>query len=321
MMEILLTIAGLALILVGANYLTDGSAALARRFHISEFIVGLTVVAIGTSTPELIVSVMSAIHGSGEMAIGNVTGSNVFNGLFILGISALIAPVPLTGNNIKKDIPFGVLASVILLVVCCDVALGSDSSDNVGRDEGIILLLLFIVFICYSIFSASGQEAKTASEQQSATQRTTPLWLTFVMIIGGLATLVFGGNLFQTNAAQMARSFGISESVIAITLMAGGTSLPELAASVVSAVKGKPEMSMGNVLGSNITNIFLVLGASATITPLSLGGISITDLAAVLLASVLLWLTAFTFRRRVIDRFEGALFVILYIGYIWYVVA
>ena len=141
------------------------------------------------------------------------------------------------------------------------------------------------------------------------------------MIIGGLAALVFGGNLFQTNAAQMARSFGISESVIAITLMAGGTSLPELAASVVSALKGKPEMSMGNVLGSNITNIFLVLGASATITPLSLGGISITDLAAVLLASVLLWLTAFTFRRRVIDRFEGALFVILYIGYIWYVVA
>ena len=177
------------------------------------------------------------------------------------------------------------------------------------------------VFICYSIFSASGQEAKTSSEQQSTPQKTTPLWLTFVMIIGGLAALVFGGNLFQTNAAQMARSFGISESVIAITLMAGGTSLPELAASVVSAVKGKPEMSMGNVLGSNITNIFLVLGASATITPLSLGGISITDLAAVLLASVLLWLTAFTFRRRVIDRFEGALFVILYIGYIWYVVA
>lgn len=321
MMDILLTIAGLALILVGANYLTDGSAAMARRFHISEFIVGLTVVAIGTSTPELIVSVMSAIHGSGEMAIGNVTGSNVFNGLFILGISALIAPVPLTGNNIKKDIPFGVLASVILLVVCCDVALGSDSSDNIGRDEGIILLLLFIVFICYSIFSASGQEAKTASEQQSTPQKTTPLWLTFVMIIGGLAALVFGGNLFQTNAAQMARSFGISESVIAITLMAGGTSLPELAASVVSALKGKPEMSMGNVLGSNITNIFLVLGASATITPLSLGGISITDLTVVLLTSVLLWLTAFTFRRRVIDRFEGALFVILYIGYIWYVVA
>ncbi len=315
-MNILLLILGLGLILAGANFLTDGAADLARRFRISEFIVGLTIIAIGTSTPELVVSVISALHGSGDMAVGNVVGSNVFNGLLILGVTALIAPVPLTSNNIEKDIPFGVLASVVLLVMCSDVLFGSDFSDNVGRDEGVVLLLLFIVFICYSIFSAE----RTAEAEDSAKAQK-PLWLTLVMIAGGLAGLVFGGNMFQTSATELARALGVSESVIAITLMAGGTSLPELAASVVSAVKGKPEMAMGNVLGSNITNIFLVAGASAAITPLSLGGITVVDLSVVLLASILLWLTAFTFRRRKIDRVEGVILLLLYAAYIWYVIA
>lgn len=315
-MNILLLILGLGLILAGANFLTDGAADLARRFRISEFIVGLTIIAIGTSTPELVVSVISALHGSGDMAVGNVVGSNVFNGLLILGVTALIAPVPLTSNNIKKDIPFGVLASVVLLVMCSDVLFGSGISDNVGRDEGVVLLLLFIVFICYSIFSAE----RTAENEESAKAQK-PLWLTLVMIAGGLAGLVFGGNMFQTSATELARALGVSESVIAITLMAGGTSLPELAASVVSALKGKPEMAMGNVLGSNITNIFLVVGASAAITPLSLGGITVVDLSVVLLASILLWLTAFTFRRRKIDRAEGVILLLLYAAYIWYVIA
>ena len=250
-MNVILLIVGLVLILVGANYLTDGSAALARRFNISEFIVGLTIVAIGTSTPELVVSVISALHGSGEMAIGNVTGSNLFNGLLILGITTLIRPVPLTSDNIKKDIPLGILASIVLLVVCCDVLLGSDLRNNIGRDEGIILLLLFVVFISYTIFSAKAPEVEEAAEEQ----KPMPIWLMLIMIVGGLAALVFGGNLFQTSAVEVARALGVSESMIAITLLAGGTSLPELAASAVSAFKGKSEMAMGNVLGSNISNI------------------------------------------------------------------
>lgn len=310
-MNVILLLVGLALILFGANYLTDGSAALARRFNLSEFIVGLTIVAIGTSTPELVVSVISAIHGSGEMAIGNVTGSNLFNGLLILGISTLIRPVPLTSDNIKKDIPLGILASIVLLVVCCDVLLGSD--------EGIILLLLFVVFISYTIFSAKapeGEEVVEAVEQQ----KQMPIWLMLIMIVGGLAALIFGGNLFQTSAVEVARALGVSESMIAITLLAGGTSLPELAASVVSALKGKAEMAMGNVLGSNISNIFLVLGASATITPLSLGGISMVDLLTVLGASILLWITAFSFKRNKIDRPEAVILIVAYIVYIWYMV-
>ena len=315
-MNVILLIVGLVLILVGANYLTDGSAALARRFNISEFIVGLTIVAIGTSTPELVVSVISALHGSGEMAIGNVTGSNLFNGLLILGISTLIRPVPLTSDNIKKDIPLGILASIVLLVVCCDVLLGSDLRNNIGRDEGIILLLLFVVFISYTIFSAKAPEVEEAAEEQ----KPMPIWLMLIMIVGGLAGLVFGGNLFQTSAVEVARALGVSESMIAITLLAGGTSLPELAASVVSAVKGKAEMAMGNVLGSNISNIFLVLGASATITPLSLGGITMVDLLAVLGASILLWITAFSFKRNKIDRPEAVILIVAYIAYIWYMV-
>ena len=315
-MNVILLIVGLVLILVGANYLTDGSAALARRFNISEFIVGLTIVAIGTSTPELVVSVISALHGSGEMAIGNVTGSNLFNGLLILGISTLIRPVPLTSDNIKKDIPLGILASIVLLVVCCDVLLGSDLRNNIGRDEGIILLLLFVIFISYTIFSAKAPEVEEAAEEQ----KPMPIWLMLIMIVGGLAGLVFGGNLFQTSAVEVARSLGVSESMIAITLLAGGTSLPELAASAVSAFKGKSEMAMGNVLGSNISNIFLVLGASATITPLSLGGITMVDLLTVLGASILLWITAFSFKRNKIDRPEAVILIVAYIAYIWYMV-
>lgn len=315
-MNVILLLVGLALILFGANYLTDGSAALARRFHLSEFIVGLTIVAIGTSTPELVVSVISAIHGSGEMAIGNVTGSNLFNGLLILGISTLIRPVPLTSDNIKKDIPLGILAAIVLLVVCCDVLLGSDLRNNIGRDEGIILLLLFVVFISYTIFSAKAPEGEEVVEQQ----KQMPIWLMLIMIVGGLAALVFGGNLFQTSAVEVARALGVSESMIAITLLAGGTSLPELATSVVSALKGKAEMAMGNVLGSNISNIFLVLGASATIIPLSLGGISMVDLLTVLGASILLWITAFSFKRNKIDRPEAVILIVAYIVYIWYMV-
>ena len=315
-MNVILLIVGLVLILVGANYLTDGSAALARRFNISEFIVGLTIVAIGTSTPELVVSVISALHGSGEMAIGNVTGSNLFNGLLILGITTLIRPVPLTSDNIKKDIPLGILASIVMVVVCCDVLLGSDLRNNIGRDEGIILLLLFVIFISYTIFSAKAPEVEEAAEEQ----KPMPIWLMLIMIVGGLAGLVFGGNLFQTSAVEVARALGVSESMIAITLLAGGTSLPELAASVVSAVKGKAEMAMGNVLGSNISNIFLVLGASATITPLSLGGITMVDLLTVLGASILLWITAFSFKRNKIDRPEAVILIVAYIAYIWYMV-
>ena len=316
-MDILLLIVGLGLILAGANCLTDGSAALAQRFRVPEFIIGLTVVAVGTSTPELVVSVLSAIGGQSDVAIGNVVGSNIFNVFVILGVCALIRPVPLTAGNIRRDIPFGVLVSLLLLALAQDSLLCKGAADRIGRLDGAAMLALYILLMWYTIRKTKRPEATAPTEGSKAPMAA---WLTAVMIVGGLAGLVFGGEMFLRSATSIARSLGVSESVIAITLVAGGTSLPELASSLVSLFKGKAEMALGNVIGSNIANILLILGVSATIHPLSMGGITVWDLLMVLLSSVVVFLAAFTFKRKAIDRWEGALFVAIYAVYIWYLI-
>ena len=316
-MDILLLIVGLGLILAGANFLTDGSAALAQRFRVPEFIIGLTVVAVGTSTPELVVSVLSAIGGQSDVAIGNVVGSNIFNVFVILGVCALIRPVPLTAGNIRRDIPFGVLVSLLLLALAQDSLLCKGAADRIGRLDGAAMLALSILLMWYTIRKTKRPEATAPTEGSKAPMAA---WLTAVMIVGGLAGLVFGGEMFLRSATSIARSLGVSESVIAITLVAGGTSLPELASSLVSLFKGKAEMALGNVIGSNIANILLILGVSATIHPLSMGGITVWDLLMVLLSSVVVFLAAFTFKRKAIDRWEGALFVAIYAVYIWYLI-
>ena len=314
-MDILLLIVGLGLILAGANFLTDGSAALAQRFRVPEFIIGLTVVAVGTSTPELVVSVLSAIGGQSDVAIGNVVGSNIFNVFVILGVCALIRP--LTAGNIRRDIPFGVLVSLLLLALAQDSLLCKGAADRIGRLDGAAMLALYILLMWYTIRKTKRPEATAPTEGSKAPMAA---WLTAVMIVGGLAGLVFGGEMFLRSATSIARSLGVSESVIAITLVAGGTSLPELASSLVSLFKGKAEMALGNVIGSNIANILLILGVSATIHPLSMGGITVWDLLMVLLSSVVVFLAAFTFKRKAIDRWEGALFVAIYAVYIWYLI-
>ena len=316
-MDILLLIVGLGLILAGANFLTDGSAALAQRFRVPEFIIGLTVVAVGTSTPELVVSVLSAIGGQSDVAIGNVVGSNIFNVFVILGVCALIRPVPLTAGNIRRDIPFGVLVSLLLLALAQDSLLCKGAADRIGRLDGAAMLALYILLMWYTIRKTKRPEATAPTEGSKAPMAA---WLTAVMIVGGLAGLVFGGEMFLRSATSIARSLGVSESVIAITLVAGGTSLPERASSLVSLFKGKAEMALGNVIGSNIANILLILGVSATIHPLSMGGITVWDLLMVLLSSVVVFLAAFTFKRKAIDRWEGALFVAIYAVYIWYLI-
>ena len=316
-MDILLLIVGLGLILAGANFLTDGSAALAQRFRVPEFIIGLTVVAVGTSTPELVVSVLSAIGGQSDVAIGNVVGSNIFNVFVILGVCALIRPVPLTAGNIRRDIPFGVLVSLLLLALAQDSLFCKTAADRIGRIDGVVMIGLYVALMWYTIRKTKRPETAAPTESSKAPM---PGWLTAVMIVGGLAGLVFGGEMFLRSATSIARSLGISESVIAITLVAGGTSLPELASSLVSLFKGKAEMALGNVIGSNIANILLILGVSATINPLSMGGITVWDLLMVLLSSVVVFLAAFTFKRKAVDRWEGTLFVAIYIAYIWYLI-
>lgn len=310
-MNLLLLLIGLVLILAGANFLTDGSAGLAKRFRIPEFIIGLTIVAIGTSTPELVVSLLSAIGGQSDMAMGNVVGSNLFNGLVILGICALIHPLALTAGNIRRDIPIGVGASVLLL------GLAGFGAARISRIEGVVMITLYATLIIYTIRTMRNTPVATSS---TPTAKPMNLWLVAVMILGGLGGLLLGGELFLRSATAIARTLGISESVIAITLVAGGTSLPELASSIVSLMKGKAEMALGNVIGSNIANILLILGISASVHPLSLGGITQVDLWMVVVSSLLLFAAAFTFRRRMLDRWEGALFLALYIGYIGYLI-
>ncbi len=315
-MDILLLIVGLGLILAGANFLTDGSAAVAQRLRVPEFIIGLTIVAVGTSTPELVVSVLSAIAGKSDVAIGNIVGSNIFNVFVILGICALIRPLPLTRSTIRRDIPIGMVVSLLLFVLASDALLHLGPTDRLGRGDGILMLILYIALMWYTIRAAGRTEEAPAE----GTKAQMAPWLAAVMIVGGLAGLVFGGELFLDSATALARQLGVSESVIAITLVAGGTSLPELASSVVSLVKGKADMALGNVIGSNIANILLILGLSATINPLTMGGITTTDLAVVILTSLLLFLTAFTFRRRAVDRWEGVIFLVIYALYIWQLV-
>lgn len=317
-MDIVLLILGLALILVGANYLTDGSAAVAQRFHVPEFIIGLTIVAVGTSTPELVVSVMSALKGQSDLAIGNVVGSNIFNTLLILGICALITPLALTRSTIRRDIPIGMAASVLLLLFACDKDLHLGTSNQIARWEGLFMVAAYVLLMLYTIRMA--RKELLATGEQADAEPPMKMWLSAVMIVGGLCGLIFGGDLFVNNATALARHMGVSESVIAITLVAGGTSLPELASSVVSLLKGKADMALGNVVGSNIANILLILGVSASIHPLTLGGISLIDILMVVLSAVLLFLSAFTFRRRALDRWEAVIFLAIYVAYIAWLV-
>lgn len=312
-MDILLSIVGLAIVLAGANYLTDGSVALARRFKISEMIIGLTIVAIGTSMPELTVSTLSTLSGQYDIAVGNIVGSNIFNMFVILGISALIRPVTFTKGTMRRDIPIGLIASVVLWAACSSQLLEGTAQNVVSRGSGIIMLCLFAAFMYLMLLSS-----KEGVEDQPEETKKTPVLLILLMIIGGLAGLIFGGELFLRKITAIARDFGISESIISITIVAVGTSLPELATSVVAMIKHQPAIALGNVIGSNIANIFLIIGVAATIHPLTLSGITQVDLLMVLLSSILIFLSAFTFGRRKLDRVEGAFFILVYIGYmVW----
>ncbi len=309
-MDIVCLLGGLVLILLGANCLTDGASSLAKRFKISDLVIGLTVVAFGTSAPELAVSLSSAIKGSADIAIGNVVGSNMFNTLMIVGCTAFFAPIVVTRNTLLKEIPLCILASVALLAISNDMLLDKQPLDVVSRTDGFLLLLFFIIFMVYT-FSIARQHGDEEAEEV----KQIPLWLSLIYIIGGLAALVFGGNIFVDGATGIARSLGVSESVIGLTLVAGGTSLPELATSVVAALKKNPEMAIGNVVGSNLFNIFLVLGASATITPLNLIGITNFDLLSLVIASVILWFFGVFYKKRTITRVEGTILVVCYIAY------
>lgn len=313
-MDYILLIVGLVLLTYGANLLTKGCVGMAARFRVPEFIVGLTVMAVGTSMPELTVSTLSAIGGSSDMAIGNVTGSNIFNTLIILGICAMIRPMVFTKENIRRDIPICIAASALLLVM----ALYIGTPEGVGRVEGIILFLLYIAFVLYSIRSAKkdAPDAEAGTDDGKQTEATMGWGKILFFIVVGLAGLIYGGNLCLDSATAIARAWGVSEAIIAITIVAAGTSLPELASSVAAIANGKLSLALGNIIGSNVANILLILGLCGSIKPLTMGGITPLDMWMVVGSAVLLLLSALAIGQRRITRFEGVLYLAIYVAYV-----
>ena len=306
--DILFIILGVWCVLKGADYLTEGAAAVARRMHIPEMIIGLTIVAAGTSAPELFVSVVSALKGTSDMAVGNVVGSNIMNTMLIVGVAAMVAPMNISKNTVKKDLPFTVAASMLLLFLAFDHFLG-----HVG---GFMLLAGFALFMAYSIYSASRSPEPDSNDQVAQMSKLKSA----IFVLGGLLLLIVGSNVFVDHASQLALSMGISEGVVGLTVVAGGTSLPELATTVVAARKGQSALAIGNVIGSNVFNILLILGLIATIHPLQIEGITTIDMAVMLLSVSFVWIFCFT--RLKVERWEGATLLVGYLAYlIWLIVS
>lgn len=312
-MNIFLLLVGLGLIILGADWLVDGASAIARKAGVSEFVIGLTIVGFGTSCPELVVSLTGAIQGNADIAIGNVVGSNIFNSLFILGLTALLMPVKMTEANRKRDIPITLAVSVLL--VCCGMSrtlLGIGASDSISRPEGFIFLLIFAAYLYYCFrFDTKGQ---TEPEEHKDIK----LPLAISAVAAGLAGLIFGGELFVDSATAIARSIGVSDKFIAITVLAGGTSFPELATCIAAAAKHKDQLALGNILGSNVFNILLILGCSSIVTPLSFDGMDLIDAVALILSCLMLLLWAYTGKRCRIDRWEGLIMLLAFGAYYYY---
>ena len=325
-LNILYIVIGAALVIWGADRLTEGASSLARGMRVPEIIIGLTIVAAGTSAPELFVSLVSALKGTADMSVGNVIGSNIFNTTLIVGCSALVAPMVVSKSTVKKDIPFAVVASLMLFVLCFD---DMDSphlwGNEITRSDGVILLLGFVAFMIYT-FSVAKKEGLMPTEEELEDNAELPkdysrLGRNLFWIVFGLACLIFGSNLFVDAATYVAHRFGVRQSVIGLTIVAGGTSLPELATSVVAAFKGRSALAIGNVIGSNVFNILLILGLTAFVHPLRIMGITIVDLMVLLVSIGFLWLFAYT--KYYVSRREGAVLVgsfVVYMMWLFYLI-
>ena len=321
LVDILLFLLGIVLIIVGANYLTEGASTLARRMGLSPLVVGLTIVAFGTSAPELIVSLMSALKGNADIAMGNVIGSNIFNILAIGGVTALVAPITITQSTIRREIPLMLLSFLVLFFLSYDTIFAgtAGTTENIlSRGEGLTLLGFFLIFLTYTF--AIAKDAPDDPHADHTPIRSYSLWLLVLFILGGLAAPIYGGDLFVSSASSIARTFGMSESFIGLTIVAAGTSLPELATSVAAALKKQPEIAVGNIVGSNIFNIFLILGVSSTITPIRIGGVTALDFLVMIVAGLMLYIFAVLFGQRVVKRSEGAILALSFIAYTVYLI-
>lgn len=317
--DVLFLLIGLALVVVGAECLVDGASDIARKFGLSEFLIGLTIVGIGTSLPELVVSLAGALRDSADIAIGNVVGSNIFNVLLILGVTALIRPIGMTSDNKRRDIPLNIFATALLIVLGMRYSLfGIGKGDTVTMAIGGLFLLLFAAYMVVSFKKGKTAAPQNGGEEEQAKGRS--LFVAILMAIGGLAGLIFGGDLFVDNARAIAHEAGLSEKFIAITILAGGTSMPELVTCVVAAAKKKGALALGNIIGSNISNILLIIGASALVSPspLSMSHITIVDLLVLTVSTMVLLTSAWTGRNNRIGRLDATSFLLIFIAYMAY---
>lgn len=303
-MNILFIIIGIALVLWGADRLTDGATSIAQRLNVPQIVIGLTVVAMGTSAPEFFVSFVSALKGTTDMAVGNVIGSNIFNTLLIVGVAAMVSPMVIATNTVRKDMPCAVIASLMLLLMSLD--------NELSRLDAALLFAAFILFMLYTLHLA-----KTGKQEDDLQPPMKPLKAVFYLLLG-LACLIFGSNLFVEAATQVAKSLGVSEAMIGLTIVAGGTSLPELATSVVAAMKGRSAIAIGNVIGSNVFNILMILGITGVICPMDLKGITLIDFGVLIGSIVLLWF--FTFTKYTVARWEGAVLTLFFLGYLTHLI-
>lgn len=312
-LQALLLVVAVRVVLWGADWLTDGSVSLAERMGIPQIVIGLTVVAMGTSMPEFFVSLTSAVNGTPDLAVGNVVGSNTFNTLFIVGVAAMVAPITIQKVTLRKDMPFALIASTLLLMMCLD--------REISRLDALAMFILFIVFMVFTIRGSQGDgpsESGEASASGEPKKTMTPL-RALLLVAAGLAALVLGSNVFVDNASAIAHSLGVSDAVIGLTIVACGTSLPELATSVVAARRGNSGIAIGNVLGSNVFNILMIIGLTGLVSPMTIKGITTADLAVMVVSMMLLWLFAFTKCR--VERWEGLVMAVLFVAYLCHLVS
>lgn len=312
-MEYLILILALVGIVFGADYLVAGAVSIAKKFKVSDFVIGAAIVGVGTSMPELVVSFIGAVGGNADVAIGNVVGSNIFNVLGILGLTAMFFPVAVDKDNMKFEIPLCIIVSLLVTVLALNFFDGSAAT--IGRIDGLVLLCFFVFFMWYSFYRDRNKSAITVEQEEPAAEDNTPLWLAIVKVVGGLALLITSCDFFVDNAVLIAKSFGVNDAFISLTLIACGTSLPELAASVAAAVKKNTQMALGNIVGSNIFNITLILGLSSQVMPLTSAGITAIDYVVMIGAAIVPLLLGFTGK---INRISGAAMFICFVGYTWY---
>ena len=320
-MDYLFFFLGLGLLLLGANYLVDSSVAIAQRAKISNFIIGLTIVGIGTSAPELFVSIQSALTGHGDIAMGNVLGSNIANVFLIMGVTATILPFEINREQSRRDIPIGIIVALLVFLLANDAIIPGITENSMSRVDGILLLVFFIIYMAVVILKKGEKPKEAIAEADEETKSSLAeknLYLLWGIAAASLAALLWGGNMFLDGAKNLAKAWGMSEAVISITIVAVGTSLPELITAVIAACKNNPQLALGNVIGSNVFNLLMILGVSSCIDPYQLENINMIDYGMAILAAVLMWIVVFTFGKKKFDRIEGIIFLAIYIGYTVY---